>query len=156
MKKLAKLLVFLLLAGVFAGCTEEVEEVEIPIREYLEEEYADKEFKLENDDLLFELDKTTTQFTVTQKSTGKVWYSNPVDAANDTLADAVSKRYLQSQIVLEYSNVNDVHIMLNTFENSVANGNYTLEMPDANTVKVNYSIGKIQKTLFIPPSVPEA
>ena len=156
MKKLAKLLVFLLLAGVFAGCTEEVVEVEIPIREYLEEEYADKEFKLENDELVFELDKATAQFTVTQKSTGKVWYSNPPEAANDTMADSAIKRQLQSQLVLEYSTVNDVHTVLNTFEHSITNGNYTLEMPDANTVRVNYSIGKIQKTFFIPPSVPEA
>ncbi|MBP3618629.1 MAG: hypothetical protein J6J38_11385 [Lachnospiraceae bacterium] len=156
MKKLAKLLVFLLLAGVFAGCTEEVVEVEIPIREYREEEYANKEFKLENDDLIFELDKATTQFTVTQKSTGKVWYSNPVDAANDAVADVVSKRHLQSLLVLEYSNVNELTTTLDTLDHSVTNGNYTLEMPDANTVKVNYSIGKIAKTFIIPPSVPEA
>lgn len=156
MKKLAKLLVFLLLAGVFAGCTEEVVEVEIPIREYREEEYANTEFKLENDDLIFELDKATTQFTVTQKSTGKVWYSNPVDAANDALADTVSKRHLQSLLVLEYSTVNELTTTLDTLSNSIENGNYTLEMPDANTVKVNYSIGKIEKTYIIPPSVPEA
>ena len=156
MKKLAKLLVFLLLAGVFAGCTEEVVEVEIPIREYREEEYANKEFKLENDDLIFELDKATTQFTVTQKSTGNVWYSNPVDAANDAVSDVVSKRHLQSLLVLEYSNVNELTTTLDTLDHSVTNGNYTLEMPDANTVKVNYSIGKIAKTFIIPPSVPEA
>ena len=156
MKKLAKLLVFLLLAGVFAGCTEEVVEVEIPIREYREEEYANKEFKLENDDLIFELDKATTQFTVTKTSTGKVWYSNPVDAANDAVADVVSKRHLQSLLVLEYSNVNELTTTLDTLDHSVTNGNYTLEMPDANTVKVNYSIGKIAKTFIIPPSVPEA
>lgn len=156
MKKLAKLLVFLLLAGVFAGCTEVVEEVEIPIREYREEEYADMEFKLENDDLIFELDKATTQFTVTQKSTGKVWYSNPVGAADDVMADVVSKRQMQSILVLEYSNINELATTLNTLEHSVTNGNYTLEMPDANTVKVNYSIGKIAKTFIIPPSVPEA
>ena len=47
MKKLAKLLVFLLLAGVLSGCTEVVEEKEIEIRAYDEEEYAGIDFKLE-------------------------------------------------------------------------------------------------------------
>ena len=162
MKKLAKLLVFLLLAGVFAGCAEETVEEEIEVRAYKESEYEGMEFKLENEELLFELDKATTQFTVTQKSTGKVWYSNPVDAANDTMADSASKKLLQSIIAIEYSNVNELLVNLNTFEHSVnidhgeGIGIYTLEMPDANTVKVNYSIGKVEQTFIIPPAVPDA
>lgn len=162
MKKLAKLLVFLLLAGVFAGCAEETVEEEIEVRYYKESEYEGMEFKLETDDLLFELDKATTQFTVTQKSTGKVWYSNPVDAASDTIADAASKRLLQSILAIEYSNVNELYVNLSTFEHCIGiehsdgMGIYTLEKPDANSIKVNYSIGKVEKTYIIPPAVPDA
>ena len=32
---------------------------------------------MENKNIKFELNPATTSFTVTQKSTGKVWYSNP-------------------------------------------------------------------------------
>ncbi len=162
MKKLAKLLVFLLLAGVLSGCAEEVVEEEIEIRAYKEADYEGIEFNLENDDLLFELDKATTQFTVTQKSTGKVWYSTPADAANDAVADSSSKKLLQSILALEYSNVNELFVNLNTFEHSIGidhgegTGIYTLEKPDENTIKVNYSIGKVEQTFIIPPAVPDA
>jgi len=161
-KKLAKLLVFLLLAGVFSGCAEETVEEEIEVRAYKESEYEGMEFKLENEELLFELDKATTQFTVTQKSTGKVWYSTPVDAADDVVADSSSKKLLQSILALEYSNVNELLVNLNTFEHCVGidhgegTGIYTLEMPDENTIKVNYSIGKVEQTFIIPPSIPDA
>ena len=156
MKKLAKLLVFLLLAGVLSGCTEVVEEKEIEIRAYDEDEYAGIDFKLENDDLVFELDQTTTQFTVTQKSTGKVWYSNPVNASSDPMADSASKNWMQSILVMEYTTESDLATLLNTAEHSVPNGIYTLEKPDDNTIKVNYSIGKVAKKFIIPPSVPES
>ncbi len=162
MKKLARLLVFLLLAGVLSGCAEEAVEKEIEVRTYVAADYEGKEFTMESDDLLFALDKDTTQFTVTQKSTGKVWYSNPVDAATDPIADSSSKRLLQSILALEYSNVNELLVNLNTFEHSInietaaGTGIYTLEQPDANTIKVNYSIGKVARTFIIPPSVPDA
>ena len=162
MKKLAKLLVFLLLAGVLSGCSEETVEKEIELRAYKAADYEGIDFTMESDDLLFALDPATTTFTVTQKSTGKVWYSNPVDAAADPIADAASKRLLQSVLALEYSNVNELAVNLNTFEHSISidhgegTGIYTLEKIDANTIKVNYSIGKVSRTFIIPPSVPDA
>lgn len=154
MKKLGKLLVFLLLAGVLFGCSKEEAEKEFEIYYYDADACKDTEFKLENDELIFELDKTTTQFTVTQKSTGKVWYSNPVGGADDPLADGASKKLLQSTIVIEYSNVNDLRMTLNSFEHSTTNQNYTLEKTE-DSIRVNYSIGKIAKTYYIPPAVPE-
>lgn len=162
MKKLAKLLLFLLLAGVLSACNAEEVEKEIEVRYYNATDYEGMEFKMESDDLLFELDKDTTMFTVTQKSTGKVWYSNPTEAASDPIADASSKRLLQSILAIEYSNVNELLVNLNTFEHSAniehagGKGIYTLEQPDANTIKVNYSIGKVARTFIIPPSVPDA
>jgi len=154
-KKFSKLLMFLLLAGVLSGCAEEVVEKELVLREYSEDEYSGVDFRLESEDLIFELDKATTQFTVTQKSTKKVWNSNPTGAAEDPIADAASKRLLQSTLIIEYSTVNELATILNTFEHSITNGLYTLEKMD-DAIKVNYSIGKVSKKFIIPPSVPEA
>lgn len=156
MKKFSKLLIFLLLAGVLSGCAKEVAEEEIVLYEYDAEAYEGIDFTMENDDLLFVLDKDTTQFTVTQKSTGKVWYSNPTGAAEDPMADGASKRLLQSTLVMEYSTVNELTTILNTFEHSVTNQIYSLEKLGDNAIKVNYSIGKVSKKFIIPPSVPEA
>ena len=41
---------------------------------------------LENENLKMVMDPETTQFTVTKKSTGAIWYSNPQDADEDTVA----------------------------------------------------------------------
>ena len=71
--------------GIFAILgrdTEEPEEI-IKVNGYDGEEKA---YILENDKLIFSLDSSTTQFTVTMKETGQVWYSNPVDESEDALA----------------------------------------------------------------------
>jgi len=162
-KKLSKLLLFLLLAGVLASCKKEEVQEEIGINYYHAADYEGKEFKMESNDLIFKLDKSTTAFTVTQKSTGKVWSScltkEEAEAAN---ADVVSQRLLQSVLAVEYSNVNELYVSLNMLEHCLENkhgddekGTYTIEQPDANTVKVNYSMGKIEKEYIIPPSVPD-
>lgn len=156
MKKFSKLLIFLLLAGALSGCAKETEEKEIVLREYKEKDYEGVDFTMESDDLLFALDPATTQFTVTQKSTGKVWRSNPENVSDDPIADLESKRLLQSVLVMKYSTVNETTTELNTFAHSIENGLYTLEKVDNDTIKVNYSIGKVSKKFIIPPAVPEA
>ena len=56
-----------------------VETVEPPIISYYEG--GKQPVIMENDSLLFELDPATTQFTLTEKATGRVWRSNPENAA---------------------------------------------------------------------------
>ncbi len=153
MKKFGKLFVFLLLAGTLFGCKKEVEEKEIEWYSYSASDYEDMDLTLENDDLLLELDHTTTHFTLTQKSTGKVWYSNPVNGANDPLANATTKKYLQSPLIIEYKTDDDRDIILTTYEHSVSNLLYSIEKLD-DAIKVNYTIGKVSKKYIIPPAVP--
>lgn len=162
MKKISRLLVFLLLAGVLFGCKKEEEQKEILLREYDEDDYKGMDFTLESDELLFEFDPETTQFTVTQKNVvdengqPKVWYSTPKDAASDGMADSTSKKLLQSTLVIEYTTVDDLKTTLTTFEHSLENKLYTLEkIEDGKAIKVNYSIGRVKKKFFIPPAVPE-
>lgn len=49
-------------------------------------EGEDTELVLENEALKFVMDPSNTHFTLEVKSSGKIWYSNPEDAAADTLA----------------------------------------------------------------------
>ena len=72
----------LLALGLFTlnGCGEE-EEVDDSVTIYGYEE-GKSEYVLENDYLKFVLDPETTQFTLTEKKTGKVWYSNPPDLSS--------------------------------------------------------------------------
>ncbi len=150
MKKFSKLLVFLLLAGVFSGCAKTEEEKEIVLYEYNAADYEGVEFKLENDKLLFELDHATTQFKVTFKETGKVWTSIPEVKSTDP----DEKKASQSILALKYQSERGDTKTFTTVDESIPNGLYSLEK-GADYIKVNYSIGKVAKKFLIPPSVPE-
>lgn len=154
MKKLVGILMLLLMAGALTGCEKTETPKEIKVREYREEDFAGEDFVLENDYLLLELDKATTQFKVTAKSTGKVWYSTAHDAATDGAAEGTIKKQLQSNIVLRYTTETGTQPILNSLEHSVEDGYYTLEKTD-DSIRILYTIGRIKKTYFIPIAVPE-
>ena len=61
---------------------------------------------MENKYLKFELDGATTTFTVLQKNTGKIWYSNPQGAKTDKLALTKEKNNMMSTLLLKYSTEN--------------------------------------------------
>ena len=123
-----------------------VEEEKIAIRGYDGEK---QEFIMENDKLLFSMDSETTQFSVTVKETGEVWYSNPQDAQNDALAFVSEKNKLQSTVLLTYSNINGVDALYNNYEHSITNKLYEIEQ-GADYVKVDYTIGSVQREYIIP------
>lgn len=154
MKKLVGILMLLLMAGALMGCEKQEDSKELEIREYREEKFEGEDFVLENDYLLLELDKATTKFKVTVKSTGKVWYSTIHDEAADGAATGTIKKQLQSNIVLKYTTETGTQPILNSQEHSVENGYYTLEKTD-DAIRILYTIGVIKKTYVIPIAVPE-
>ena len=103
----------------------------------------------ENEKLKFVLDGKTTQFQVEMKDNGDVWYSNPPDAANDAKAVILEKENLQSTLLLKYSTINGVDTQYNSYEYSIVNGLYEVEQ-GADYVKVNYTIGNVEKEYIIP------
>ena len=134
--------------GIFAILgrdTEEPEEI-IQVNGYDGEEKA---YILENDKLIFSLDSSTTQFTVTMKETGQVWYSNPVDASEDALAMTIEKDKLQSTLLLTYSTINGVDTLYSNYSYSMQNQIYQIEESD-DSIKVYYSIGNVEQEYVIP------
>lgn len=105
---------------------------------------------MENDDLKFTMDPTTTQFEVLVKSSGKVWKSNPDGAESDALALPEEKAKLQSTLVMSYNTEAGLETTYDSHNFSVANGIYEIEQGD-DYVKVNYSLGQVQKEYTIPP-----
>ncbi len=110
---------------------------------------------MENDALKFEMDPATTQFSLTVKDSGKVWYSNPQDIENDSLALAGEKDKLASTLLITYSTINGIDAMYNSSEYSIEKGIYDIETGD-DFVKVKYSIGDVEKEFLIPPVIREA
>lgn len=110
----------------------------------------DKPVVMENDALVFTMDPATTQFEVKVKSSGKVWNSNPEGASSDPIALPEEKEKLQSTLVMSYCTEAGLETTYDSFKYSVANGIYEIEQGD-DYVKVNYSLGQVQKEFVIPP-----
>ena len=128
--------------------SKETEEEVIVPRAY---EKVTSSYVMENDDIKFTMDSDTTQFEVYVKDGGKTWYSNPSDAANDSLALTSEKGNLQSTVIMTYSNTTGLEVTYDSYTYSVTNGIYEIEQAEDESITVHYSLGKVDKTYVIPP-----
>lgn len=109
---------------------------------------------MENDILKFELDPSTTRFTVTDKRNGAVWESSPADVEQDKIAQPVEKNRLQSELSLIYCISTGMETQLTSHEYSVTNQVYEV-VPEENAVRMNFSVGRISRTFKIPTAITE-
>lgn len=109
---------------------------------------------MENEYLKFTMDPMTTQFELEVKSSGKKWYSNPVDADQDMTALSAEKGKLKSTLTMTYSVTSGLDTLYNNYDYSIKNGTYEIEA-SGDEVKVIYSLGDIQKEYVIPPVILE-
>lgn len=144
------IIVAVVLVVIFYKNSEEEKEI-IRINGY---EGSDEPIVVENDKLKLTMDPMTTQFSLEVKSSGKVWYSNPPEAASDPLALSSEKGNLQSTLIMSYSIVSGLESKLNNYDYSIKNGVYEIESGD-DYVSVNYSIGNIEREYIIPPVTTE-
>ena len=113
-----------------------------------------KPFFMENDQLLFEMDGATSQFKVTNKETGKVWYSNPENRENDTTAiGKTTKEYLSCTLNVHY--YNDIsETEMNNYTKSIVNQNFEIRQEEDGAVRVNYSMG--ERVFIVPNAITKA
>ncbi len=111
-----------------------------------------KKLTMENDQLLFEMDGSTTQFQITDKQTGKVWYSNPADREQDKIALSQNKEFLSSTLNVTYTATGG-EIELNNYGYSIMNQNYVVNQAEDGSIRVDYAIGKIEKDYLIPTAI---
>lgn len=153
MKHFIKIGLILISSVLLVGCTKEIAQDDImDTYSYVEDKST---YVLENDSLVFTLDPNTTYFEVRNKKDNSIWTSNPVDAENDPSADAKSKKYLQSTLLLEYSNDAGINTLFNNFEYSISKNNFQV-IQEQDYVKVNYTIGDIRKEYIFPQAIPES
>lgn len=111
-----------------------------------------KKLTMENDQLLFEMDGNTTQFQVTDKQTGKVWYSNPTDREKDKIALSLNKDFLSSTLNVTYTSTGG-EVELNNYTYSIMNQTYDLNQLEDGSIRVDYAIGKIEKDFLMPTAI---
>lgn len=110
-----------------------------------------KPLTMENDKLIFEMDSETSQFKVTNKETGKVWYSNPEGRENDTTAiGKTTKEYLSCTLNVHY--YNDIsETEMNNYTKSIINQNYQIQQEEDGAIRVDYSLG--EKVFMVPNAI---
>ncbi len=128
-----------------------VKERDFEFYEYAAEKQPES-YTLENDDLLFVLDPATTAFTVTQKKTGKVWYSNTPEAENDPIALPKEKNNMRSPFFVKYSTENGVNDIYDVYSNSVKRSFYDVSKK-GNEITVDYTIGQMEREYKFPLAI---
>ena len=104
---------------------------------------------MENDQLVFEMDGSTTQFTVTNKNTGKVWYSNPVGREKDPIAKWINAELLSSTMTVSYYDSVSLN-EINNYTTSIMNKSYRIIPQEDGSIQVDYAVGKIERIFMIP------
>ncbi len=122
--------------------------VQPPLEYYEAEKIADT-YTLENNYLKFEMNGKTTTFTVLQKNTGKVWYSNPQGAMTDKLALVKEKNNMMSTLLVKYSTENGSDDTYDTYTNSVQRNFYNI-VKKGNEITVNYTVGQMDREYIFP------
>ena len=110
-----------------------------------------KPLTMESEQLLFEMDGETTLFKVTNKNTGKVWYSNPENRSKDSLARGEKLEYLSCTLnLVYYDQINQME--MNNFTGSIKNQSFEAIQQEDGSIRVNYSLGKNAGKRYLIPN----
>lgn len=106
---------------------------------------------LENDRFVLFVNPATGQFNVTNKTSGKVWWSTPPAADEDSVANGRNKMELKSNMLFRYADPATGEIDLtNTYTGSVAGGNVTVKKA-GDKVQIAYKMNDYR--LYVPINI---
>ena len=128
---------------------DEVNERQPSIAYYEGEEEA---LTMENANLLFTMDPTTTRFQIVEKESGRVWDSTPAGADKDPVALTANKEALSSTLLVGYT-TSSGEIILNNNANSITNQTFEVNPQEDGSIRVDYSIGKIERIYTLPNAI---
>lgn len=105
----------------------------------------------ENEYLELYVDGESAEIAVKDKKSAIMWYSNPQDRQNDTIASGDSIADLNSQIKIEYIDAYDRSMRMNSFEDCIVYDKHEFAKVK-NGLSVTYRIGE-KNTVFRVPLV---
>lgn len=104
----------------------------------------------ENDNLKLYTNTATAEVAVFDKRNGKITYSNPQNADEDSVANATHKNYLKSQLVIDYFNSGRTQSTYDSYSMAVANGQVEAQNIE-NGIRYIYEIGDTTSPTGIVP-----
>lgn len=120
-----------------------------------EETLGDMELVAENEYLQMYLDPVETDVAILEKSSGEIWYTNPADLEQDTVATSYYQKLLKSQINLTYINEATQVSTMNNYANSIQDGQFEVSAVD-NGIRITYMIGDSVAFLLLPEVITES
>ncbi|MCR4735187.1 MAG: hypothetical protein K5829_09310 [Treponema sp.] len=118
-------------------------------------EKAEESYVLENDKLIMNFDVATTQFSITQKDTGHVWYSNPQDLDSDPIALQKEKNNMLSTLLVKYSTENGVNNVYDSWTYSIKRNFFETEKT-GNEIIVKYTVSQMEREYKYPLAIYES
>jgi len=109
-------------------------------------------FTIENDKLKLVMDSRTTQFTILQKDTNHIWYSNPPELQSDPIALAKEKNNMMSTLLVNYSTENGVNNTYDTYTYSIKRDFFEVNQK-SNTIQVKYTASTMEREYKYPLAI---
>ncbi len=95
------------------------------------------------------LDREQADFAVKVKESGDVWFTNPQGADEDPLASNYYRGVMKSQFSIRYFNENVQASEMDSFNDAVSRGQFTVEtVPEG--VKIVYNLGELADQFVLP------
>ena len=115
-----------------------------------------KPITISNEYLTLEMDTNTTQFVLTENETGRVWRSNPENPDSDpyTQPRTDKRRALSSTLLVTYT-VSGGEVTIDNNTKSIDKMGYDVYKQDDGSIRVDYSVGNIDKIYCIPYVITE-
>lgn len=108
----------------------------------------------QNSELELYVDEKDTDVAVKVKKTGDIWFTNPIDAAEDSLATPFNRQLLMSQLSVRYYNDSVQAGEMDNYNDSIKNGQFEIEYhPDGMTI--TYTLGDMRTRLILPDVISE-
>lgn len=143
---------------IFSGCSKERSSNKnnpVDVKVFTNKENKSIEKVAENEFLELSINYNTTEISVKNKKTGEVWNTNPQDIDKDTIANQENKNKLKSQISVQYNTQKGEQNTIDNFTSSISLKQYEINKI-ASGVRVDYTLGKVQKVYLIPKIISES
>lgn len=148
------ILLLIICAGIAVAIMYKAPKEQADIIEPYAYEGGEEDVIVDNGELKLTMNPLTTQFSVEVKDSGKVWYSNPIGAAEDPQALEEQKAIMQSPLLMSWSITQGLETTYNAYSFSAKNGIYEIT-PMEDGIRVDYSLGSVEKEYVIPPVITE-
>ena len=110
----------------------------------------------ENDNLKLYVNTQSGEMAVVEKRSGKITYSNPVNADDDAIANETNKNYMKSQLIVNYFNTERIEGTYDSYSFCTSRDQLAVEGIEGG-VRFLYTIGDMtSETGIVPQYISQA